>query len=536
MDKEKLIDRFVALFDGLKRGFGTYVINPSEVPAGTKRTGKAVTHIKPLTREQYVFHLTKKDGIGLGVVPINEQDRCVFAAIDIDEYDIGYEEVLRRIVALKLPLVPVISKSGGIHLYLFIVSGAPCELVRAKLKLMGNALGFPGVEIFPKQIALQTDDDVGNWINLPYFGGLLKATEIERVAYNLDTEWFEKLGTLEKFLDYAEAKRITAAQLESIQVGTVAAVVKMPFTDGPPCLQKLASVKVTEGGRNNAMFQFAVYAKLRYPDDWKSRLYEFNSKYFDPMLPEGELATVLKSVERKEYHYKCNDEPMGSHCNKRTCLQRKYGLAAGTDNLHTRLDFGPIQVMYILDRDGKQTGEPPVFFWTINGIQMRLATDQMLNQALFGKVMFERLGVNPGKMRDDDWRSLLNDLRAKAEIIEAPFESGAVGQMIEHVIAFAAQAPRATNIADIEFGSVYLSAVEKRASFAWNYLNKHLDTEKIAMSRVDVWANLRKYLDGQSEQKKVGGKTMRYWSIRLPDDFPYEREAPAITETPSGNF
>jgi hypothetical protein len=37
---------------------------------------------------------------------------------------------------------------------------------------MARLLGLPtNVEVFPKQDKLDSPDDVGNWINLPYYGG-----------------------------------------------------------------------------------------------------------------------------------------------------------------------------------------------------------------------------------------------------------------------------------------------------------------------------------------------------------------------------
>ena len=38
------------------------------------------------------------------------------------------------------------------------------------LKNLSATLGFAGTEIFPKQTKLIGADDVGSWLNLPYFG------------------------------------------------------------------------------------------------------------------------------------------------------------------------------------------------------------------------------------------------------------------------------------------------------------------------------------------------------------------------------
>ena len=51
--------------------------------------------------------------------------------------------------------------------------------------------------------------------------------------------------------------------------------------EGPPCLETLMNMGIPEGGRDNALYQYAVYAKKAYPDAWKDKVNEFNSKHMD---------------------------------------------------------------------------------------------------------------------------------------------------------------------------------------------------------------------------------------------------------------
>ena len=37
-----------------------------------------------------------------------------------------------------------------------------------------------------------------------------------------------------------------------------------PFSDGPPCIELMAQNKIGEGGRNNALFHYGVYAKSKW--------------------------------------------------------------------------------------------------------------------------------------------------------------------------------------------------------------------------------------------------------------------------------
>ena len=56
----------------------------------------------------------------LGIIPIREDSTCSWGSIDIDEYDVDALAVVKKIEQMKLPLVPCRSKSGGLHLFLFV--------------------------------------------------------------------------------------------------------------------------------------------------------------------------------------------------------------------------------------------------------------------------------------------------------------------------------------------------------------------------------------------------------------------------------
>src|SRR5690606_28295947 len=113
--------------------------------------------------------------------------------------------------------------------------------VSAKLKDMAAVLGRPRAEVFPKQDRLEPTEH-GNWINLPYHN---VAGPTNR--YALD-ENGKGLVTLAEFLDYAESRVISAAELRAFNArkpqpmdnGQRAALSLDPqreFADGPPCLQ-----------------------------------------------------------------------------------------------------------------------------------------------------------------------------------------------------------------------------------------------------------------------------------------------------------
>ena len=77
---------------------------------------------------------------------------------------------------------------------------------------------------------------------------------------------------------------------------------------GPPCLQQLLSQgALGEGGRNNGLFNIGVYLRKRFPEEWQEKLEEYNDEYLEPPLKPREFTTVLSSLDKKSYNYKCQD-------------------------------------------------------------------------------------------------------------------------------------------------------------------------------------------------------------------------------------
>lgn len=169
--------RLLAVFVGAKAAHGTTTVG--RVGRNGKAESKSMIVRKPLTEELVQAHIDGKQGIG--AIPINEENKCKFGALDIDIYDLNHNEVQAKIQKMKLPLVHCRSKSGGAHLYLFLKDWEQAADVRDYLTEMSIALGYSGCEVFPKQDTIIAErGDVGNFINTPYFNAELP----QRCAFN----------------------------------------------------------------------------------------------------------------------------------------------------------------------------------------------------------------------------------------------------------------------------------------------------------------------------------------------------------------
>ena len=261
---------------GLERAYGQY--NP---------VSKEHHFInRPLTLQQYEDHIT---GIrSLGVVPIDENGEVSWAAIDIDTHkndktkppvpwsNQQYKKLLDKIKFLKLPLTVVKSKGGGAHCILSLDKKYSAKAVQDLMKVFEYALGYEGLEVFPKQTELGPKDS-GSFLNLPYFKGN------SRNIINFEYKTLNIEG-----LDYA-IKRI----------------VNLP--------SQLKFFLLKQGSRtqhrNDRTWCAAEILKKEYPDQWEEKTKEYNQLFNEPPLGEahGEKSdrlesTVLKSHRKKPYN------------------------------------------------------------------------------------------------------------------------------------------------------------------------------------------------------------------------------------------
>ena len=112
---------------------------------------------------------------------VHENSEVKFGVIDIDPKD--YADFNKKffidiIQEYELPLLPVESKSGGLHLFLFMDTFTDAKTVKSFLTVIYYLYLElkQDCEIFPKQTQLTKDSETGQlrpgqFINLPYFGG-----------------------------------------------------------------------------------------------------------------------------------------------------------------------------------------------------------------------------------------------------------------------------------------------------------------------------------------------------------------------------
>lgn len=485
---EELARSFYDLFRGSDRSHGAYVIAPATGRSAAERKvqGKAHTVRSPVTVPLWRDHLDGKKG--LGVAPILEEGLCNFAAIDVDDYSLDPIALARRVEEAKLPLVTCRTKSGGAHLYVFLKEPTSAAEVRVALMEWTIALGHPKCEIFPKQEALADDADLGNWINMPYFGG-------DRTTRYAIKEG-RSLSTVE-FLEHARALTTDLAGIKAARVPE-----DESLRGAPPCLQHLARSGFPPGTRNGGLLNLGIYAKKRFGDQWEQHVDQYNARLMSPSLPTSEVRTVAGSLKKRNYVYTCKQEPIASCCNRAICLKREFGIRGSKGD--PGVSFGNLR---------KILTEPPSWIIGVDGRDVRLdSTEDLISQPRFAARCVEAINVLPKKTDGDAWHEIVTELLAQVEEIAAPEDASTSGQFLALVEKFTTGDGRAEgrDPAEVFAGKPFVQ--DGFVFFRSSDLFAFLERRRIRVNPREAWVWLRD-AKGKTEQFRVRGRNVRCWAI-----------------------
>jgi len=502
------VQQFSSIFDGLKLAYGTYKIEKQQ--ANGKNTGRAAIIREPRNTALWEGHLSGK-GRGIGIIPINEDNKCVWGCVDVDQYPLDHKVLVEKIRKLKLPLVVCRSKSGGAHCFLFTTEWVDAKDMQATLQQISAALGYGGSEIFPKQIKLNLDrDDVGNFLNLPYYDaedGLRYAIKDDGTS-----------ATLEEFFELYENYKQTPEQLTALQVGDPEEV--LPMKDGPPCLQFLLKNKISEGGRNNGLFNIGVYLRKAYPDSWESEILTYNMQYLEPPLPLSEVNIVAKQLEKKDYAYRCSDSPINAHCNKDLCQTRKHGIGAA------------IQGAAIANLR-KYNSNPPVWFLDVNGEPVELDTEALMSQAAFQKCCMEQLNFMPRSVSKQVWEGriggLMNEMRDnESAIIDVAEDASISGQFYDYLEEFCAHMQKANDKEEILLKRPWTDEETNKTMFRIKDFEAYLKRNKFFEYKLHKIAQRLRDMGAQSRLMRIKGRPVRVWEIPAFDNADVDIKTPSF--------
>ena len=497
------VSRYAKLFRGNLRSFGRW----------SKKTGKVHTVDGEPSEEDYKKHLGGE--VGLGLVPVTDEGTCWFGAIDIDSHgddepDIDLFEVEQSVREADLPLMVCRSKSGGAHLYLFGLEPLPAKLVRESLAKWAARIGFRGVEVFPKQDKLVTDSDgdrqKGNWINLAWFD----AESDECLRYAVEGGRRVDLGY---FLDLAESRRVSSSML--VELGAD------EHSEAPPCIQKMIANGVNSGQRNEALYNITVYLKKAYPETWSDKAFDLNARVFDQPLAFAEAKKTIKSAGRRDYRYRCGEEPCRSLCQSYICVQRKFGITQDDKNqmeLGEPPPFGPLE---------KVLTDPPRWILMVDNTPVGLTTAELMDFRAVRLAVADSMTRLIPPMKNERWQAQLYQLMNEATETEAPEEASATGYIKSRLYEFFGRADLTSdgkNLDDRESLMLGSPVVQEDTQFGGRFIyfrgSDFIDFLKKSRSEElkgsNLWMALRK-IGVQHGRIRVQKKVLPVWYIALSD-------------------
>ena len=95
------LGKFIDIFEGLNRAHGVTIVGESN-GNGSKVKGKSFVKREIITQDHWLNHLQGK--ASLGVIPINDDNKCKWGCIDIDSYaGFDHRKLINKIQNLKPP-------------------------------------------------------------------------------------------------------------------------------------------------------------------------------------------------------------------------------------------------------------------------------------------------------------------------------------------------------------------------------------------------------------------------------------------------
>jgi hypothetical protein len=432
--------------------------------------------------------------------------------IDIDRYGIPLEQMMAHVrvsLPVPLPLVPMKTKSGGWHLFLFLKEPAASDGIytlanKIRFWLNGGPLalnaggkgGKAEIEIRPAQPMINAaDGDTGNFVTVPLFN----STPEEQEA----------------FLAMAETQAISIETLRTLTD-------EGDLSDGPCCLFPIQKKAEDHGWhqRNLFIYQLAVFYKKKFPSDWKQRVQDYAKSFIggSPAVTPQEIEKTCSSIERTNPHFICDKDPFEGVCNKALCTRRRYGVAS-----RGVLEFVNLDGLIVIDSD------PPVWHLTVRvgeeDLRMRLETSQLQNQKSFKKRCIEVMKTIPELPGPKEWEAFVNSLLAQAQVIPVPYEMSDEARLWDLIWRFYSSNAVTTQAEEVLTGKIYVESTPDSGSIAYFRLidfTMYLERVRAKLPPTSLYALLKEMeMRGKVKVAVVllEGPAIEVWSAPIPEQY-----------------
>ena len=359
----------------------------------------------------------------------------------------------------------------------------------------------PTTEIFPKQTELGADENGkllnGNFINLPYYN------KKDRPALNLDGTSF----TFEQFIQVVKANQKTAKELEDFSLTHVKNVLQggaTEFEDGPCCLQALSKNKLKDG-RDRFLYNYMVFAKKKYPDDWEQKVIEAARDYFEysKEWDDERVRLKIRSWKKETKGHTCNEEPIVHHCMKAECVKRKYGIASDKKRAFPALS-GLTKINYKPDPEYTFNVALPdgVKVKPVHAKSIEWITDQRKTR----NIVAVAAGFVPPVVKNGAFQEILDVLFSTQKTIDPPRGTSPEEQLFDYMKEYV-NGPKADTYVSFKSGGTLLEA--ENAYFRFDPFYNFLKSKewKIKADRTAQMIKTEEKIKGEFTRKRFPKKS-----------------------------
>ena len=468
--------KYIQIFNGYRGAYGVADWTNVKIdPVSGKKKPDYRWNFELFTDQIYIDHLNGAKSVG--IQPTNENSEVKFGLIDIDPNNyVDYDKkfFIDKIQEFKLPLIPIESKSGGLHLFIFMKQFISATLL---VSFLSNLLPLfklkPDTEIFPKQTQLTKDTETGElrpgqFINLPYY------KKTERQALNLDGTPF----TFEQFIPLVESNLVNPEDLNIITDNIDKKIFEgadEDFKDGPPCLATLSTIMKDPqfDGKDRFMYNYHVFVKMKYEDTWKQKVKNAPVKYFAEQhanaWDDKTLNAKIRSWARSFKGYTCTQSPISDHCKKGICVKKKFGVLSGSKGTYPELtnlkkidlDPEPEYEFDVIKPDGISTA-------TVHCRSVEHVTDQRKRRNAIAKAA----GFPPPIIKGDEDQTVLDALWKTEKTVNPPIGTSS-REKLHDVLHAKINGAKAQTDASFKTGTVLI-----QEGYAFFKFNKFYDKLK----------------------------------------------------------
>lgn len=323
--RDEKLRLFADVFTGRVDAYGTH----------DRATGRSWCVKHRVTRRTMLDHLTGKQPYGIYLLT-GTKTNAVVADFDTDDMN-PVVDCHHAFVNYDVQSYVERSKSKGYHLWVFLArTGVSAAKARA---LMFHALAeidHPATEVFPKQDQIETNRQLGNFINAPLFGGYVPHGRT--VFLNPQDGWrphTDQWQVLESIRRVSEAQLHDLIEINDVDVGRPSAVVEKPGEEFvaaihglPPCALAMLG-GVTENQRVTC-FRLAVHLyRLGIPEDLARPLLRAWARKNRPaggkrVITDHEIIQQIGVAYTGRYRgYGCEDPIIARYCDEQCPVLRR---------------------------------------------------------------------------------------------------------------------------------------------------------------------------------------------------------------------